>query len=878
MHEFIMARGFMNDNMTGKEYEFHTTMHLIMLVAMTLVSLMILVLTFVIGLDIWMVPVVCVGTVIGWAMRFSGSVPRIVQVYFCALFLMLQCFYISANEGSIHDSGAILVVLVIMLAFTGEKILLIGGVISGYAGVLLNLYIQSKQSGSTPGRSEVIGIIWQFVIIVFAAFFVYRISEAWKNTEKEFLSEIDMVEEENARVNNFLANVSHEIRTPINVVMGLSSVLEQEKLPDYVRERVDAISLAGHRVAEQIGDILDFTEVDMSDITVTRETYSIGSMVNDLLMQLAFMDNYGLDLVVDLEPQIPSGLRGDAGKLKKILWHLVSNGYKFTKSGGVNLHIGYIHRDYGINLLLEVSDTGVGMSEEELEHIYEKFYQSDSGRSRMSGGLGLGIPIVNGMTLAMGGVLAIESKEGEGTVVRISIPQEVVDEDPCLYVEGRENCVVAGYLGFMTTGHPGIRDYYITMIAHLSQGLGIPFHRVESRQELEKLVEISPITHLFVGTGEYLENEAYIEELSRNMNVALVADIGYTGGAGGGVTILPKPFYGAQIVNFLNHVFDENKLYDEKMTTPGIRALVVDDEPMNLLVAKGIFEAYGMQVTTAAGGAESIELCQHTDYDIIFMDHMMPGMDGVEAMKILRANAAKNKKELCIVALTANAISSAKEMFLSEGFDGFIAKPVEMSELERVLKRVLPKNAIVYQKKENTGNYEWNLEGMGSGTLREITKVSSKAYVNRNPSPPEDEFAALKKQGVDIEKGLGYCQHEIPFYKEVLREYAKDRDRKLADLDKMYEEKDWELYKIKVHAIKSTSKMIGAMALSEEAKELENAAGKKDEAFIVAKHADMREAYEKMIHAIEEACGIEGQTDDDDGMMEFAPASDDGDV
>lgn len=820
-----------------KRNELNLISHLILLITMGIFALMLIVMNRILGWEPWMIPVIMIGTAICWVLHVSHRMQERMQTYVCGIFLMFLTFYYTVNIDTIFDSTALIIILVFLFAFQGEKVLIALEVTAGYLGMVIKMWLVHGLYGEGADAAHVVRSVWQLMLIPLAAVLASLIAESWKNAEKEFQRRIDEVAEENNRANDFLANVSHEIRTPINAVMGLSAVLEKVNLPESVRGNVSAISEAGHRVAEQIGDLLDFTEIDMGKLSVSRENYMINSLVNDLLVQLSFAEDYGLDLVIDMEAGIPAGLVGDGGKIRKILWHLITNGYKFTKEGGVYVHIYPVKRAYGINLVMEVKDTGTGMTQEQIEHIYEKFYQSDSGRSRTAGGLGLGISIVNGFVKIMGGVFAIESVPQEGTTVRVSIPQEVEDDSPCISIGDRGNCVAAGFLGFMTTGDPRIRGYYMEMIAHLVSGLSISFHRVQSRRELEKLISSVKVSHLFVGTGEYLQNREYIDRLAGEMNVAVVADQGFQAQTGRGIAVLPKPFYGAQVANFLNHSFDEmENAGRERMVCPGLRALVVDDEPMNLLVAKGIFEDYGMAVTTVLGGQEAIELCDREDFDIIFMDHMMPEMDGVEAMKRLRNNAARAEKELCIVALTANAISSAKEMFLSAGFDGFVPKPIEITELERVLKHVLPKSAIVYQREE-----DW--------------KKAQQQEKEEPVAPERDRYEELAGCGVNVGQGLKYCQDDRDFYRQLLLEYAKDNTGKVQRLRAFYENGNWKDYAIRVHAVKSTSKMIGADEVSDTAKLLEDAAKHGNEAELQKVHPGFMALYQRLMEKIRELFG-----------------------
>ncbi len=844
--------------------EISSISHLLTLITMTIFSVVLIILNRMLNWELWMVPVIAAGAVACVLLHISGKLPARARIYIYGSFLIFESFYYAVNIDTVYDSTAIVVIMAFIFSMTGERGLVRAGVFGGAAGMGLHLLYRHFSSSAENGTGLVLApgnitrVLWHFVLIILAAVIADKMSAAQHNTEDQYKKKIEEVLKDNESANNFLANVSHEIRTPINAVLGLSAIMEKEEIPEQVRDRMTSITEAGHRIAGRIEDIMDLTEIDTKKLTVTRETYMINSIVNDLVSQLRVAGGDTTDLVVDLSPEVPAELIGDGSKLKKILRHLISNGFKFTRNGGVYVNITCRKREYGVNLVFEITDTGVGMTDEELGHIFDKFYQSDSGRSRAAGGLGLGIPIVNGFVRAMGGFMFIDSKPGQGTLVRVSIPQEVADPSPCISVGDKENIHAAGFLSFMTTKDPKVREFYMEMIGHLSTGLGVNFVNTKSAEELKELLA-SPysVTHLFVGTGEYLQNKDLIDGLTGNINVVLVEDRDYNGDTGANIALLPKPFCGAQAANFLNYSRVDSGTDNGRLTCPGVRALVVDDEPMNLLVARGIFETYGMIVSTAPSGEEAIRMCADADYDIIFMDHMMPGMDGVEAMKRLRADAAKNRKDLCIVALTANAASSAKEMFLSEGFDGFIPKPIELIDLERVLRHVLPKSAISYETEPQ------------KKSTKTVTVSQTEA-----PAPDDDPYNGLRACGVDIDTGLRYCQNDKDFYRELLSEYAKERRHKLDELDSYYGSADWSAYGIRVHAIKSTSKMIGALKLSETAKALEAAAKDTDTAFIQAEHEAFMQNYSRLMDVIAGFTGETGGIAEDDGPLEFTPEDD----
>ncbi len=849
-----------------EENELYKSSHLMILISYTLFSVILIGESILMGWEKWAMVLIVFGVTLGWVAHIRRWMTDYVRLWMYSLLMMATYFFYGIHLTSTFDIALVISVVIMLYTMTGYRSLVLLCQVSffvTFAYGLLNVY----HSGTVIDPLLVSRSMLHIGMVLMVGWVSRTIIDKWNKVTGNSAEEIKLLKEQTDRLNHFLANVSHEIRTPINAVMGLSSVLEKENLPPQISENVYAISQAGHRVAEQMGDILDYTEIDMNKLSVTHEVYMISSLINDVLTQLNFADEFGLGLIVDMEARIPAELVGDAEKIKKILWHLITNGYKFTKEGGVYVHIYPIKREYGINLILEVKDTGVGIAEDEMDHIYDGFYQSDSGHTRTVGGLGLGLSIVNGFVKAMSGVMTVESVEGEGTTVRVSLPQKVEDPEPCLSIRERENCSVAGFLGFMTTGHASVREYYMEMIAHLVTGLAVPFQRVQSIAELDKLVATSHISHLFVGTGEYLENREYIDALKDSMNVAVVMDRGFTGEISQGLTPLPKPFYGGQVANFLNHAFDEGVFHTaEKMVCPGLNVLVVDDEPMNLLVARGIFEAYEMTVSTASGGEESIRMCEDNDYDVVFMDHMMPGMDGVEAMKKIKAHALKSGKEIIVIALTANAISSAKEMFLSEGFDGFVPKPIELSDLERVLKRELPKTAVEYRKIETN-----------TQTGRKISSTSDTQGSDDHDvdTADGDWLSALKTCGMDTAAAIRYCAGDIEFYRQLLTEYASNKDKKISQIRDLYDTGDLKGYEIRVHAIKSTSRMIGAGTLAEMASDLEKAAKREDIETVRSEHFMFADKYAGTLEVITRALDINDETDNgaEDGVFEFDPDS-----
>ena len=852
--------------------ELRSLSQVILIFTIAVFSILLIIINRAMAWEIWILPVFLIGALTCLIIHVSRRGQARTRTFIYSFLLIFELFYYIVNVETIYDSSSVIVVSLVLFAMTEERMIVILDCFMSYMGLILNMVLNDSFSDLAGDYSMITRTVGEFAVILFATFMVVRVIRAWNESETLYLNRIDEVVKENELANNFLANVSHEIRTPINAVMGLTTVLEAESLPPRIEENIEAIQTAGRMVADQISDILDFTEIDMKKLAVHEEPYMVTSLINDLLNQLEFEDRSELELVIDLDPNMPSELMGDPMKLKKILWHLISNGMKFTNTGGVYAHIYSNRRDYGINLVFEITDTGIGMTEDEIDKIYMKYYQADSGRSRAVGGLGLGVPIVNGFTECMGGFLSINSEVDEGTVIRVSIPQQVRSEEPGISIVNKDSLCCAGFIGYEMVEDPRVREFYDQMIYNFVTGLNLPFHRVTSVEELKKLIASYRLTHLFVGPGEYLANKEYVDTLADEMCVVMVGRKENVKELGRGVNMMPKPLYGGSIANILNSYFEEGNSLPNmgRLMFPDIKALVVDDEPMNLMVARGIFEGYGMEVDTAISGYEAIEMCEAGDYDIVFMDHMMPKMDGIEAMKRIRVSLSKMKKEIYMIALTANAISSAKDMFMSEGFDGFVPKPIEISELERVLKHVLPRTCYTYEAEKKESIRYKDLELLNYQSMEEAySQADEQLNASLASEDKDDGLKDLRDLSVDTSQGLRYCKNDREFYDELLMEYARDRRGKAETLWNLYHEENWEEYTIRIHAVKSTSKMIGAMGLFEKARILEDAGKEGNGETIKKLHPEFMPGYVQLMDAI---AGIYGESDEsaeDDDILEF---------
>ncbi|MDR2595929.1 MAG: response regulator [Treponema sp.] len=489
-------------------------------------------------------------------------------------------------------------------------------------------------------------------------------------------------ESANAAKTAFLAKVSHEIRTPMNAILGITEIqLQDETLSNDMQEALSRIYNSGYLLLGLINDILDLSKIEAGKLEIIPINYDVPSLINDTVhLNIMRFDSKPIVFDLHLDENIPLTLFGDELRIKQILNNLLSNAFKYTDAGNVSLSIAVEPSDkpFMITLLFHVSDTGQGMTREQLDKLFDEYTRFNLEANRATEGAGLGMNITKRLVDLMNGEISVESEQGKGSVFTVRLPQGIVDN---------------GVLGK-------------AMVENLM------LFRLGKMSQMKKAPQV---------VREYMP-------------------------------------YG--------------------------KVLIVDDVETNLYVAKGLMSPYGLTIDTAESGFEAIEKIKvGASYDIIFMDHFMPKMDGIEAAKKIRDLGYTQP----IIALTANALTGQAEVFMENGFDGFISKPIDIHQLNAVLNKLV-----------------------------------------RDRYPVETVEAARQKNN------MRKSSNQPSVNKELTKIFIRDAEKAFALLGTIFEklnnygEEDIQLYIINVHAIKSALANIGETGLSALAAKLEKAGRERD--------------------------------------------------
>ena len=667
------------------------------------------------------------------------------------------------------------------------------------------------------------GLLWLMIVIIIV-FFVGAERKA-KQSEELRLAKI-AAEDANRAKSDFLANMSHEIRTPMNAIVGMCElILRENDISNIVRERCVNIQNSGKSLLSIINNILDFSKIESGNMELIEDKFNISSVLEEVInMTVTRKGCKKIEIVVLADPNIPCGLIGDEVCIKQIIINLMTNAVKFTHSGAVTLSVSHIVQEDSIILKISVEDTGIGITEENLNRLFTSFQQLDTRKNRSIEGTGLGLAISKRLLTQMGGTINVSSVYGQGSVFSFEIPLKISDPRPFISVNEPEKLYAAVFIDFEKIENSVVKKQYTTLMNEISSLLGVKMVHTVSLSELKTTISECKITHCFIGKEEYIENKDYFDKISLELNVSLIQDITDSIQLPASIKCIYKPFYVMSVALALNNEADNyNKIErlssSVSFTAPKARVLIVDDAEINLKVASGLMQPYNMELITADSGPSAINKIRFQNIDLVFMDHMMPEMDGVEATRIIRSMNGEYYKKLPIIALTANAVNGAREMFKESDFNDFIAKPIELLALDRVLKKWIPADKIeTLTSKDNTTD--------------DLKNNSN----NIN-----------KEKHILVSKGLTYTSGNKDVYYEILEMFVQDGIEKIEQLNSYVENEDWKNYIIKVHALKSTSLTIGAVMLSEFAKKLELAGKSEDFGIIRKENKKLLNLYNEVI-------------------------------
>ncbi|MDD6395665.1 MAG: ATP-binding protein [Firmicutes bacterium] len=658
---------------------------------------------------------------------------------------------------------------------------------------------------------------------------------------------------------DFLANMSHEMRTPMIAVCGMSELLLQNDLTPLEEEYVTTIRNSANNLLSLVNDILDFSKIDAGMMNLVEVHYNIENMVAEIanMINVRMGGEKDISFIVEIDANVPKGLIGDELRIRQILINLLNNAVKFTEKGMVKLKISYSMDEMGKSWIkADVEDTGIGITPADQKKLFAEFSQVDTQKNHSIQGTGLGLIISQRLANLMNGNITLESEYGKGSTFTVVIEQKVDDSEEIGIVPDPD-----GYVAYVYEPDDCCRENFKEIMSQL--GVAVITISNISVWDYYNADRFGAILFFDYDSGIEVVNSFALKIKRMRIVTMIGANSFVDAGIKNNILMIHKPILTGQLSALIRgenlDTFRRERKPENHLFVPEARIMAVDDNYVNLRVIEGLLSVYKPQVRLVSSGREAYNiLCSDMGFDLIFMDQMMPDWDGIETVQRIRALEGEYYKNVPIVALSANTSQNSRELFMSNGMNDFLEKPISTNALSNMIKKYIP-------REKQLSEYVEEIDPMMT-----VNRPINSEYISAASKNAGD----VKIEGINTTDGIFNMGGSVDAYNHILNVVLEDGRKKIVFLEKYAIEGNLKAYHIESHAIKSVAASIGADSLSLTAKQHETAAKNGDADFVANNYRKLINEYTSVLRNIEEyllSNNLLTLREDDSGENQNAP-------